>query len=788
MTRPADETWAFVKSTTLVLLIIAGALPFIPTPSQAQNSSDIALDEIIVTARRIEENIQEVPISVTTFSNDFVAKNQLQDISEIRNYTPNLSFATTAPIGGSSSSASVFIRGVGQTDFIITTEPGVGIYIDGAYVARSTGGVLSALDVERIEVLRGPQGTLFGRNTIGGAINVTSKLPQFDAVEGFVEGIFAQRDKLGGRASLNVPISDTLAVRGAVIYTKQDGYGTRPLAGDELGSTDELAGRVTLRWQPSDRFDFNLAFDATKTREPGGVIVLTGVEDPTPGLFNLFNGFIAGPAGPAGQPFGQAAISDDLRVNFGTGDSLNEVDIWGLQLSGEIDLNWATLKSITAYRDLDTTFGRDADGSPLRFGESLQRVQQDQFSQELQLYGTAVDDRLDWQVGAYFFTESATDENDLRLLDGLFSALEALPGPVVPLSPAPCPAPLPVPCLGGAGNPLNIGLDLTQDIFNEIDNTSYAAFGQATYSLTEDFSVTAGIRYTRDEKDYFLVHRRIASGAFTIPPTNQSQTFNDVSGRLGAEYMLNDDVLIYGSIAQGFKSGGFNARPTVTAAVSSFDPETVTAYEVGIKSDLIGNRLRLNGALYYNDYNDIQVSFATTDPSSPNLIFIIDNAAKARIQGFELETTFAATEYVTLFGSVGYTDAEYTDTEPGSQVTEESTFPRTSEWTTNVGAEFTYPIGSDDADFSARVDYAYRSDAQLDALDCPFVEQEGYGLINAAATLRLPSRNLDIGLFGKNLTDEEYLDSGACFIGSFGVGEGYLAPIREVGVRLRWSF
>lgn len=782
-------------STTAMLLTGASAAAQSTTPQTPPAAETLEMQEIVVTARRREERLQDVPISITAFTADAIERHNMTNLSHVQNFTPNITFTAAAPVGGSTASASVFIRGIGQNDFAITTDPGVGIYLDGVYIARSVGGVLDLVDLERLEVLRGPQGTLFGRNTIGGAINVTTARPTRD-FGGWGEVTYGEFDRVMTRGSLNLPVSDTLRTRLSASYKRADGYGTRPLAGDEMGNENSLSGRFVAEWTPTDRLTALFSADGTRQREKGGVVSLTGLED-APNLIPLYNAVVLGPQ--FNVVFDDKFVTDDPFVSLGTGPNVNNVDIWGVSANLSYDLGAMQLKSITAYRELDTTFGRDADGSPYAVGQSQQTITQNQFSQEIQLAGTGVDDRLNWLVGGYYFKENATDRNHLDALGGLYATLEALPFALVPLAPIPtlpngtpafsCPAAPPgFPCAGGAGNPLNIGFDLNLDILNKTANRSIALFGQATFALTDALSLTGGLRWTQDNKNYRAVHRHIVADLLVFPPADLHRKDSNFAPKIGLEYRFSPEIMTYASWSRGFKSGGFEGRPTFEAAIESFGPEKAAAFEIGMKSDLFDRRLRFNAAVFQTDYSDIQVPFTVADPITSVLGFTTENAAGARVRGFEAELSARVAKPLTLNASVGHVDARYTKTDASSPITTDTKFARTPAWNYTLGADFRAPIGTGATEFISNLDYSWRSDQELDTRNCSFVRQPSYGLLSGRVGIAQSDGRWQTTVYARNLTNERYLEAGTCYPGSFGVGEGYTARPREIGASARFSF
>ena len=419
------------------------------------------LEEITVTARRREESLQDTPISITAFTGDSLQQRQINFLSELGPFTPNMQFDSGATFSGANTAASVFIRGIGQVDFTLTTEPGVGIYLDGVYISQSIGSVLDLVDIERVEVLRGPQGTLFGRNTIGGAINVTSKKPSTDGVDGDVKVTVGEDSRLDIRAGVNFPITDNLAVRLSAATFNRDGYVAAPNtpSGDDLGDIDRDAVLFALGWEPTEKFRMDFVADWSQQRESGVPNLLVGVfdgvtlglnaaqQDPASPLFiplpgpviplsfvDLHNVVATAPLGEQGclppfampPPFcdpsvvpnpvfgeptvGQSDIIDiqnDPWVNTSSLGLASESDVWGVNLTLAYDFNKATIKSITSYREVEAFTAIDIDalgipGGGIVIGDLVGDFDTEQFTQEFQLSGVAINDRLNWLVGFYY--------------------------------------------------------------------------------------------------------------------------------------------------------------------------------------------------------------------------------------------------------------------------------------------------------------------------------------------------------------------------------------------------
>lgn len=702
----------------------------------AEEDATVMLPTVNVTAQKREENLQDTPIAITAFSAETLETRQLFNVSEVAQYVPNLQVSSST--AGTASSASFSIRGIGQVDFITTTDPGVGTYLDGIYLARVTGAALDLADIERIEVLRGPQGTLFGRNTIGGAVSVVTRKPagEFGVRGGLTVG---NNGRFQGKATVDVPIAeDLLAGKFTVLAKQYDGYGedNEPLGGQGgLGEDDDIAGSAQFRFTPSEFAEFNLSVDALRRR---------GTAIPQGRVF--FDA--ASPAGMAFDDGGTNSVignnldfdSDDLD-NITVDTPMNDdLDVFGASLTSDFDLGGVNLKLITAYRDQEAVNGQDFDGGAGPLLNQFIVSEQEQFSQEIQLTGAT--DNFDWLLGAYYFTEEGIFISDIQL----------------------------------AGTQVDI------DTRNETD--SYAIFAHGTYDVTDKFSVTGGLRYSSETKS---INIDTLFGGFPLVMDGiDEQTFEALTPKIGVEYQASEDVLLYASAAQGFRSGGFNGRPFSPTDLAPFDEETTTSYEVGLKSDLAGGRLRLNLAAFRNQYEDIQLTATTTDAQG-QFIVITDNAGKIDLYGFEAEFEALPADNLFVFGSVGFTNTDELEPQAGFDFGSD-TLPLASEWTANIGAEYTIPLTAN-MDGVAGFDYAYRSEFFPQFNNSPLAEQDGYGLLNARFEFRPENAPWSVSLWGKNLTDEVYRTFGQdSAVSGLPFVVGFFGPTREYGATLNFEF
>lgn len=743
------------------------------------------LEEVVVTARKREERLQETPISITAFTAEQIERPGLDDLTDLSRFAPNVVFDQGTGNTGSSNNSQVFIRGVGQVDFLFTTDPGVGIYVDDVYFPRVTGSILDLIDMERIEILRGPQGTLFGKNTIGGALNIVSKRPG-DEFGGDVTITTGSRDRIDAKGTVNVPIvANELHSRFSFSTRNQDGYVERIADDVAAGDVNSDAFRGQLHWTPGNDWDIVFTADYTRGREEAIANELIDVDASAAPLLQLWNAFVAPVAGAV---YDNSFVSAE-RQSAATGASLSNIDDWGvsLNISKQLTDN-IRIKSITAYRDTEAEFGMDQDHSPLQFLETTNDNKHDQISQEIQLSGTGFDSRLDWVIGGFYMNESATDVFDLILGGGLFNALEALPGALVPLAPSvTCPPPpgVPLPCVGGAGNPLNVSLDFEFTIFDEIEIDSYAVYAQGTFDVTDKFSVTVGGRYTDEEKKFTTMLTRNASGVTTLPETSTSDEWDAFTPRIGVEYQWTPEFMTYFSASRGFKSGGFNGRSQSLAEVDSFDPEFVWSYEVGFKSEWFDRRLVVNFSAFHNDYSDIQLT--SVRAVGGLIIAVTENAGDGDMDGFELEIAAQPVEGLLISGGVGYLDAEFTSVDPAATVTLDSDMVKTPDWTGNLVAEYEWPL-KDLGSLSIGGNLSYRSSYFNEPTNLPALRQDGYTLLSASATFLSKSERWSLTLFGSNLTDKRYMTNGLHALDSFGTVDATFGRPREWGLTFKATF
>ena len=742
-----------------------------PDADAATTSPDPALDEIVVTARRRAESLQSVPVSVIALSAKELESRSVTNLRSLQRFVPNVTFAPSQNIG--EGAGNVFIRGIGQEDFGVGAEPGVGFYLDGVYLGRTLGTLMNVTDVDRVEVLRGPQGTLFGKNSIGGAISLVSVLPHSEA-DHRASVILGNYDRMELRAVANQPLSGRLFARLSAARIRRDGHVRRldPAASPELleelnwrpvdlhpeGDEDNLTGRLQLRWLATDALTVDLALDGSRKRGHQGAIHVDRIA-PNAGILPRLNDLIAQGLLP-GPPITEDFVPDSLLESYATGRNWANQDFWGGSAKLSRSLSNATLSLLLAYRGLSSRTGIDADGLPFDITETDLRVKQRQLSAELQLTGSS--GRLSYVGGLFLFHEKSrilptnANLNNILFTCGCFYP----PG----------------------GEPLFI----TDP--RSLAGGSYAAYAQGSYGLTDRLSLSLGLRYTHERKRIsgkaFRLDAQLQPTDILLAEGDNHGSWDPVTYRAGIEYRFNPDLMAYGSLARGYKSGGFNSRTNFALpnlGFLEFKPETALTYEAGLRSQWWRQKLRLNATVFQTDYRDIQLRQVVPGGAS-----VIDNAAKARIRGFEVEVAAAPTPGLTLTGAYGHLDPRYLDVGTVPGLTLDTRFQRTPRHSFTVGADFERQLGIGTLELHS--DYSYRSKEQFQIL-AALNDQRAYGLLDARITLRSRDSRWAVAVFGTNLTDVRYRSAGrGTLLGQNGIAYSSIGLPRQVGVQLSTRF
>jgi iron complex outermembrane receptor protein len=746
----ATDAAAATNAATDATAAAAAAQP-VPdaVPEEAQDSAAPSDGEIIVTARRVEETLQRVPAAVSAFNERALERIQAQDTTGLQGAVPNLNIAQGR---GSSNATNIFIRGVGQPDALQTFDPAVGVYIDGVYLSRIRGTQLDLLDLERVEVLRGPQGTLYGKNTIGGALSLVSRRPGQE-FRGSASLSLGSYDYNEIRLTASGPVTDTLAAGFAVLHSQRDGFVEDTVLDRDYNDKNTRAFRGTLAFTPNDRLRIDLSGDYSQDDSS------LSLGQPINSLVYLFTPTvsIALPTNPTTYDF-TARASPTLPNS-------TKLRHWGTSMNIAYDVSSAvTLRSITAFRQLDTKDYVDIDATPLQVGDVLVDVDQNQVSQEFQINVTT--DRLTAVAGLYYLREHIESHqeafgNNAVNLTGFRGAL-----PEVVLGPTNFP-------------------DFLRTVDDELETTSYAAYANLSYEILPRLRLSGGIRFSSENKDYFRTTSTFSNSSPILrsaTPFNfaADNTWENFSPMASIDYQFSDAVMVYARYARGFKSGGFNGRANSATERTQYEPETANTYEAGIRST-IGGQLRLNLTGFYNDYRNFQARVSGTglDPVTnlPTAQLSVLNAGKLNIKGVELEAAWTPIRGLLIDAQVGYLDAKYDEFADarfpgGSRAFQTPAFA--PEWTVRVGAQYEADLGTGGfLTFGGQA--RHRSETAL-AVDNTTISTnpalitriEGlfadpYWVADARIVWDSPDRKLSLGLYGQNIFDEVYKTEGQEF-------------------------
>jgi iron complex outermembrane receptor protein len=717
--------------------------------SSLQAAPATRIEEVLVTARKREENAQTVPVSMAVFTEDEITARSIESLSDLALTTPNFLYGQKTQSG--SSAGQIYIRGIGQQDNLSTFNPGVGLYVDGVYLGRAQANDLETADIERLEVLYGPQGTLFGKNTNGGAVNIVTVRPDVSALtpNGLLDVTTGNFDRFTAHSRVNFPLrSDAVALQLSASHRQQSGY-SRRLDGDEQADVDRTSGRMQLLIKPGNAFEAFVSLDGTTFDEHTSAFRLVDVRTAStiPTLY------------ASSTPFrydDRWLTDNDFRYN-GTGPNKNSGSVWGASVSLTATSGWGTLKSITAYRELSVRNEFDPDGSPLAILDIFNTVDQHQVSQELQLSGRTAGQRVQWVSGVYFFDESVQENQPANVALEFFN--------------------------GGANFDPRL----------HVVNDNYAAYGQATILVTERLRATAGGRVGYDAAEVERAYVGYPNAVALQPFTRRSANWTSFLPRIGLDYQWTPELMTYLSVAKGAKSGGFNGRAGSVAEFNRFDAENVWTYEVGVRSDWLDKRLRVNATAFYSVYSDFQIllNSSVTDASTgaPVPFSFVGNMPEATIKGGELSVTAAPLAGLMVSAAAGVADGKYKRIIAGAPVTHDSEFVDTPKVTVTASAEYVLPIGIDYS-VRTRMDYVHKTTTQFDYGNSALVAQRPYGLLNARATLDCNAVNLSLFIFGTNLSDEHYaiggLDDGVG--GSLGEVVQQMGAPREYGIGAQYRF
>ena len=688
------------SNTGMIAALLASAMAVTPTlalaeqaeqaegPAASEASSGV--EEITVSALRRSSRLQDTPVAVTALSAETLDRRQIFNVLDVAGQVPNLAID---PVTGIGNAARVFLRGVGEDQAVFTADPGIGTYVDGVYFARTFGVLFDLVDVDSVEVLRGPQGTLFGRNTPGGAILVNSRAPSLDELRGVAEFNYGRFNEVFIRGALSMPLARDLAAASvSAVYRTRDGFVAAPNIGRDVNARDVASLRGQLLLTPASNLSVRVIADKTWDNSDAFVPVSNFSGEP--------NSLLVTQAG------------EDPSARFTMG---------GVSANVSWELGKVTLGSITSYRELTQVATLDNDGELRRISGQIIDAGQNQFSQEVTARYDS--ERLQAMVGFFYFHEF-NDYDTVTLI-------------------------------GSRPNP---AVAIARPDTSEQVTRSYAVFGQATFKLTPDVGLTAGGRYTWDEKR-FVNNQPSVPGVF-----GGTEKWRDFSPRVGLDWRVNDQLFMFASYAQGFKAGGFNRSNSAIVANTPYDPENVDTIEFGLKADLADRKLRANLTFFNNEYKGLQLSAFDLDTGTTRRF----NAASARTRGLELETTARPTKDFEAFFSVGYLDARYNEFFDlvGGVLTDVSDrrlkgAPQL-EWTAGFGWEPELPNGG-----TIRIggDVNFRDELFNNVANTPGITTPPRTLVNGMLRYTTPDRKLQFTASGRNLLNRQFPVNGI-FIGN----------------------
>lgn len=763
-------------ATTLALPSAAQAQsqtqPQTQAPQEESGRTD-GINEIVVTAQFRNQSVQEAPLAITAVDAALMEARSQTNVEQLAQRAPSVSFSAGGQ-GGGAQTAAVNIRGIGQNDFQFPNEPGVGVYIDDVYYGISFGTAFDLVDLERVEILRGPQGTLAGKNSIGGSIKLFSRLPDADP-DAYIEASVGSFDRISLKAATNVTIvPDKLFVRLTGTARYVDGYldrldygcvngvdvpGGNFATGDNCvigteGGQNVIAGRAAVRWIINDRVENNFIADVTRDRSeasPGKAIFLPAAS--TGGI-----NYVTGPKEYSNYANYSGYLGTDNQYTF---PAISYLNSWGVSNKLDIELSDnLSLTSITAFRHADGESAWDGDNSPVNISNNYSTFTHDQFTQELRLLAS-FGDMVELTAGGYYYKADSK--------------------------------------LGGRVNVGAAGLDFNSN--DPFKQTSVSGFAHGVIHVTDRFNLTGGLRYTDEDKTYTFSRTSPIPG---VPTDPRVASLNGVIAgfkgdrldwRVAADYEVADDIRFYGQIATGFKGGGVNPRPYLEMQAVPYDQETATSYELGLKTTLFDRLLRLNMAAYKTDYKNYQgLVSSCPDISPPGFPFCsaTRNVGDAEIKGFEVEFDARPVEGLSIDGSLSHTDFQFVSGLAGSGIVPGVTeAPFVPKWKYALGAQYEVDAGNLGT-ITPRVDWVWQSAMQSNIPNniAGFLlgEVESRGLLNARLTYRTVDKDWEFAVAATNLTNRFYYMNKYDRVSQSGNAYGMPGRPREIIFSLKRNF
>lgn len=759
----------------LLSLIVPGGTAF---------AQEGIIEEIIVTAQKREQPLQDTPVSVTAFTGRTIEQLGFRQSVDITAQTPN--FNVGYP-NGDTGVPAMFIRGVGLNDFAVLNQGPIASYVDEVYISSNAAQIFQLLDVDRVEVLRGPQGTLYGRNATGGAVNYHSRQPG-ETWEGRARASVGRWNSTKLEGAIGGPVSERVGIRAAVLKTDSDGWMNNRFTGNDQQGVDELAWRVLLQADPTDDFDLLLNVHGGETKSDSVQYRHLGT---WPEAFSFGDNCPPDEilAGNCVDIVGYSEQSDFVNPITGVEasavpgyregnydfESKNDTEFWGLALT----MNWEfggdlVLTSITAYDDVDDARPEETDATPADVLTGVLGVEQTTLSQELRLSQSRAG--WNWLVGAYYLEDEADDKTSFDLLRLLRPSLVGVDDPAV------CGPLVPV------GNPTGFCPD--QFVFEQQSATeqrieSFSVYGDASFDLSDAWRLSVGLRYTDEtvEHDAAFFFAEPAAGNPLITATSEKTDFDNVSGRVVVDWTPVEDLLIYGSVATGFKAGGIQST---TDGSFPFSEEELLSYEAGFKWMTAGGRVRFNGSAFFYDYTDLQVFQFVIVGDPPTPISLLTNASDAESYGAEFELHWLPVDQLSLIVGLGLLDTEYKDfvDDLGNDFSGNEVV-LAPDVTFNGLAQYDVPLRTGTLTF--QVDWSYQDEVFFDSLNNTLLSEDSYWLWNGRVSWTSADNGWEVAAWGRNLGDEEYLTY-AFDLSFFGFHEQMLGTPRTYGLEVAYRF
>lgn len=772
-----------------------------PAPSASPSSG---LEEVVVTARFRSESVQKSPLSITVLTASDLEDRGISNVTDLAQSVPNV---TLLPAGaGYGKSAIAFIRGVGQNDFNFAFEPGVGMYVDDIYYSTLFGSEFTLGDVARVEVLRGPQGTLFGKNSEGGAVRITSVQPgpQPDA---YVEAGYGSYNRQMIRGAFNTTlIPGKLFVRAFGAAERADGYVNiydyackNPAVAGNLksttnsgscqtgteGSTDTIMGRIAARWLVNDDLTVDLSADLERDAGDAAPDIPLVIDPGYPGAGTAnYNTYVAVPyygipidsRFVTGSAYSTYSSFTDQRSGISIPNA-NTSNAWGVQ--GKI--TWSApddvlVTSITGYRVNSGQFS-DNKGGPIPIELVYNEVKHHQFSEELRVEGKAFDDALEWTLGGYYFTGYSWNGGEVDV-----PGAQILPPGLVPAFPD-----------GTYG--INFKLN------DPVHSKNISGYVHGIYHFNKKLSLEVGARYSYDKKTYTFYRLLLPltpanpifpPGTFLFPITSETSSSYRIDPKVGLQYQWTPNLMTYAQYSTGYKAGGINPRPAAASQVVPFGPESLQAYEIGVKSQWFDNRLRADVAGFINEYNQMQVVGVTGGSVATTLVM---NAGSAQVMGLEFEGEVEPIDNLLFNLSLGYLDFQYQSlgaaaydplTNP-SGIMKGDVPPDVPTFKINLGAQYTFDFDRAGT-LTPRLDWTYQTRVYYDVQNTPAASQAGYGLLNLHLTYGTPDGKWNASLQVDNATDKQYYLTKFNLLAAYGTLYGQPAMPRTVFFSIKRTF